>query len=145
MKNLFNNISQEEKNRILEMHSGKKRVIYEQDDNWMTPEQQKMAKYAITQWEEGKPGSIESEGNSMTLSINSKNLSTLTFDGLKNIIIYDKKMAIDPKPISLNVTFNEFKKWFDSNNNYNPLSGVMPQSTYGGLKTRNSRGGVDGL
>jgi hypothetical protein len=37
------------------------------------------------------------------------------------------------------------KKWFDSNNNYNPLSGVMPQSTYGGLKTRNSRGGVDGL
>jgi hypothetical protein len=30
MKNLFNNISQEEKNRILEMHSGKKNVIYEQ-------------------------------------------------------------------------------------------------------------------
>ena len=29
MKNLFNNISQEEKNRILEMHSGKKRVISE--------------------------------------------------------------------------------------------------------------------
>ena len=25
MKNLFNNISQEEKNRILEMHSGKKK------------------------------------------------------------------------------------------------------------------------
>ena len=30
MKNLFNNISREEKNRILEMHSGKKRVISEQ-------------------------------------------------------------------------------------------------------------------
>jgi hypothetical protein len=30
MKNLFNNISQEEKNRILEMHSGKKNVISEQ-------------------------------------------------------------------------------------------------------------------
>ena len=29
MKNLFNNISQEEKNRILEMHSGKKNVIRE--------------------------------------------------------------------------------------------------------------------
>ena len=29
MKNLFNNISREEKNRILEMHSGKKRVIFE--------------------------------------------------------------------------------------------------------------------
>jgi hypothetical protein len=29
MKNLFNNISQEEKNRILEMHLGNKRVIYE--------------------------------------------------------------------------------------------------------------------
>jgi hypothetical protein len=30
MKNLFNDISQEEKNRILEMHSGKKNVILEQ-------------------------------------------------------------------------------------------------------------------
>jgi hypothetical protein len=30
MKNLFNNISQEEKNRILEMHSAKKNVIFEQ-------------------------------------------------------------------------------------------------------------------
>ena len=29
MKNLFNNISREEKNRILEMHSGKKGVIFE--------------------------------------------------------------------------------------------------------------------
>ena len=34
MKNLFNNISQEEKNRILEMHSGKKNVISEQIDPW---------------------------------------------------------------------------------------------------------------
>jgi hypothetical protein len=32
MKNLFNNISQDEKNRILEMHSGKKRVISEQSN-----------------------------------------------------------------------------------------------------------------
>ena len=31
MKNLFNNISQEERNRILEMHSGKKNVISEQN------------------------------------------------------------------------------------------------------------------
>ena len=30
MKNLFNNISQEEKSRILEMHSGKKNVVNEQ-------------------------------------------------------------------------------------------------------------------
>ena len=30
MKNLFNNISQEEKSRILEMHSGKKNVVSEQ-------------------------------------------------------------------------------------------------------------------
>ena len=33
MKNLFNNISREEKNRILEMHSGKKRVIFENSMN----------------------------------------------------------------------------------------------------------------
>ncbi len=31
MKNLFNSISQEEKSRILEMHSGKKNVISEQE------------------------------------------------------------------------------------------------------------------
>jgi hypothetical protein len=31
MKNLFNNISQEEKNRILEMHSGNKNVVSEQN------------------------------------------------------------------------------------------------------------------
>jgi hypothetical protein len=31
MKNLFNDISQDEKNRILEMHSGKKNVISEQN------------------------------------------------------------------------------------------------------------------
>ncbi len=31
MKNLFNDISQDEKNRILEMHSGKKNVISEQE------------------------------------------------------------------------------------------------------------------
>jgi hypothetical protein len=30
MKNIFNNISQEEKNRILEMHSSKKNIIWEQ-------------------------------------------------------------------------------------------------------------------
>ena len=34
MKNLFNNLSQEEKNRILEMHSGKKNVISEQPEHY---------------------------------------------------------------------------------------------------------------
>jgi len=33
MKNLFNDISQDEKNRILEMRSGKKNVISEQETN----------------------------------------------------------------------------------------------------------------
>ena len=33
MKNLFNKISESEKNRILEMHSGKKNVISEQETN----------------------------------------------------------------------------------------------------------------
>jgi len=36
MKNLFNNISQEEKSRILEMHSGKKNIILEQKKNCVT-------------------------------------------------------------------------------------------------------------
>jgi len=35
MKNLFNDISEEEKNRILEMHSGKKNVISEQSEHGM--------------------------------------------------------------------------------------------------------------
>ena len=34
MKHLFNNISQEEKNRILEMHGTKVETINEQDDNY---------------------------------------------------------------------------------------------------------------
>ena len=38
MKNLFNDISQEEKNRILEMHSGKKNVISEQVLSTNTPQ-----------------------------------------------------------------------------------------------------------
>ena len=36
MKNLFNDISQNEKNRILEMHSGKKNTILEQTENCVT-------------------------------------------------------------------------------------------------------------
>ena len=36
MKNLFNDISQEEKNRILEMHSDKKNIILEQTKNCVT-------------------------------------------------------------------------------------------------------------
>ena len=36
MKNLFNNISQDEKSRILEMHSGKKNSILEQTQNCVT-------------------------------------------------------------------------------------------------------------
>lgn len=35
MKNLFNDISQDEKNRILEMHSGKKNVISEQSGEYL--------------------------------------------------------------------------------------------------------------
>ncbi len=37
MNNLFNNISQDEKNRILEMHSGKKNVISDQRVIFPTP------------------------------------------------------------------------------------------------------------
>jgi hypothetical protein len=37
MKNLFNNISQDEKNRILEMHLAKKNVISERRETSLTP------------------------------------------------------------------------------------------------------------
>lgn len=41
MKNLFNDISQDEKNRILEMHSGKKNVISEQGALFPKPKEEK--------------------------------------------------------------------------------------------------------
>jgi hypothetical protein len=43
MKNLFNDISQDEKNRILEMYSGKKNVISEQGALFPTPKEEKRA------------------------------------------------------------------------------------------------------
>ena len=39
MKHLFNDISQNEKSRILEMHSGKKNTILEQTQNCVTSTQ----------------------------------------------------------------------------------------------------------
>jgi hypothetical protein len=47
MKNLFNNLSQEEKNRILEMHSGKKNVISEQPEHFPGENKYKMEEEKI--------------------------------------------------------------------------------------------------
>jgi hypothetical protein len=48
MKNLFNDISQEEKNRILEMHSGKKNIISEQPISTGTPPRQNQTPPSLT-------------------------------------------------------------------------------------------------
>ena len=50
MKNLFNNISQEEKNRILEMHSSKKNVISEQSNTIDVNVVDNMIKQVDSKW-----------------------------------------------------------------------------------------------
>jgi hypothetical protein len=138
-------MSEEEKNAIREQHAGGMKIMTEsfskllnsklgdakpfvnEQESLLNPEQQKMFDYAKNKWEEGKPGSVESEQNSGTISLTNKNRSSLIFDVMKKLISYDKNNAIDPKPISMNVPFNDFKKWFDSNNNYNPFSGMVKE------------------
>ena len=64
------------------------------------------------------------QNSALTSIVNSSTGSKIIFDNQKKTITYDKNYAIDPKPISLNSTFEQFKTWFDSNNNYNPVSGL---------------------
>ena len=92
--------------------------LYEQTGN---PNESQMIDYVKTKW----GADTEIEQNSAFIEIiNNKTGSTIKFDTQKDQIYYNKNFAIDPNPIPINSNLNTFKKWFDSHNNYNPLSGV---------------------
>ena len=74
MKNLFNDISQEEKNRILEMHSGKKNVISEQNN------QQVYKKIADDLYNSMK---------GLSSAENSKNVEKIIYDKIKTPYDWD--------------------------------------------------------
>jgi len=120
MKNVLSDISQEEKNRILEMHklATSKHYIKEQmfDD-----EQSKRVEYIKSKW----GNDVEIDQNSAFIDvINRKTNSKIQFDIFGKKINYNKNFAIDPNPIPYNSSFDTFTKWFDKHNNYNPLSGL---------------------
>ena len=87
------------------------------------PDEAKIIQYVIKKW--GLKPYEGIEQNSAYTSVTSKDGSELKFNFQKNVIELDKSGGIDPKPIPMNTNFNEFKKWFDSNNNGNPVSSVM--------------------
>ena len=101
MKNLFNNISQDEKNRILEMHSGKKNVISEQGALFPTPkEEKKVTPQMLDSVLKKLNYSIETGGSELKFmkKIPEKNLTlTVTFNP-DYAIVKPKK---DNKPIQV--------------------------------------------
>ena len=83
MKNLFNNISQEEKNMILEMHSGKKNTILEQMvKSKMVPYGSKPSKLPIDAqlWK-----TLEDELSGEGPSIQKETPNQLVIDGLSGV------------------------------------------------------------
>ena len=101
MKNLFNDISQDEKNRILEMHSGKKNVISEQGALFPTPkEEKKVTPQMLDSVLKKLNYSIETGGSELKFmkKIPEKNLTlTVTFNP-DYAIVKPKK---DNKPIQV--------------------------------------------
>jgi len=100
-----------------------KRLLNEQSQSG-NPEEDKIIEYVKTKW--GIPeNSDDLEQNSAFLSILNKDGSSIKFNFQKGVIEFDKNWAIDPTPIPIKSNFNDFKKWFDSNNNKNPVSSIM--------------------
>lgn len=81
-----------------------------------------MVNYVISSWG-GQNAVTVNQNNAGTTIVNNKTKSSVTFDLKSNMVSYDKTASLDPKPYSMGAGFENFKKWFDSNNNYNPLSG----------------------
>ena len=125
MKNLFNNISEEEKNRILEMHSSKKNVISEemlQSDtkNMWTPIEKGLINFNAPKviksktMDSGKPfttlnwGSHKEKGHNWGVSIDSSDprLSFTTSDEIQGKI-YKQVTGSEP-------TYNKLSKRWSS-------------------------------
>jgi hypothetical protein len=82
-----------------------------------------MVNYVISAWG-GQNAVTVKQSNVGTTITNNKTKSLVTFDLKSNMVSYDKTASLDPTPITMGAGFNVFKKWFDSNNNFNPLSGI---------------------
>lgn len=83
--------------------------------------------YVISAW--GGPNAVTvNQTNVGTTVTNNKTKSSVMFDLKTGMVSYDKTAAVDPQPYSMGAPFDGFKKWFDSNNNFNPLSGLTSRS-----------------
>ena len=150
MKHLLNNMSEEEKNAIREQHAGGMKVMTENFNKLLNsklgdskpliseqavsdpemgneyPEMGKMISYVMQQW---KKENLEPEvdQNSAFTTVKNTNSTEIKFNtgaGQDHKIHYEKLLGINPSPLPIKTTtFDQFKKWFDANNNYNPLSG----------------------
>jgi hypothetical protein len=98
--------------------------------------------YVISAWGGPKAVTVKQSGVGTTVT-NNKTKSVITFDLNKRLVHYDKSASIDVMPYAIDSSFEAFKKWFDSHNNYNPLSGFtnrtyideqLPQAAVSGLK-----------
>jgi hypothetical protein len=100
MKNLLNNISQEEKNRILEMHSGMKKTIKEQYDdqngmNWVqntTMDRQSPI---------DEPISDDNEGSLKSILKKHHLLNDVEYNGNESIMVKEKSSKIVQRLISI--------------------------------------------
>ena len=109
----------QESNQRLEKRMLSEQVFPGQSGN---PDESKIIDYVVRKW---GLNPYDVEQNSAFLSVTNKDGSELKFNIQKGVIEFDKSWAIDPKPIPIKTNFNEFKKWFDSNNNKNPISSIM--------------------
>ena len=158
MKHLLNNLSEEEKNAIREQHTGGMKVMVENfnkllnsklgDSKPLTeqsdyPEMDKMISYVMQQWKKENLGP-EVDQNSAFTTVKNTNSTEIKFNtgaGQDNKIHYEKLLGINPSPLPIETTtFDQFKKWFDANNNYNPLSGFAsvksPYNPLTGVKNK---------
>jgi hypothetical protein len=103
-----------------------KRVIQEQANPTQKVDPQ-MVNYVISAW--GGQNAVTVKQSSIGTTVtNNKTKSVVIFDLKTGMVDYDKAGSIDVKPYTMAATFDNFKKWFDSHNNYNPLSGFTNRS-----------------
>ena len=98
-----------------------KRVIQEQTNPTQKVDPQ-MLNHVISAW--GGQNAVTVKQSSIATTVtNNKTKSVIIFDLKTGMVDYDKAGSIDIMPLTMGAGFNQFKKWFDSHNNYNPLSG----------------------
>jgi hypothetical protein len=143
MKNLLN-ISEEEKNRILEMHTSatnkhylneqptvgnakplisQQKSKYPQDDSIQKP----FYEYVLSSWghdnspafsvdiDTDQNGNVKVCDGPCKAMIPGTDENTIIWDYKKGIVSGLKAFGIDPKPISIKSNLGQMKQWFDAN------------------------------